>query len=153
MSLEDSINRLAAAIERLTRNMFPPPKRPGALTFRTTAERQSQTGGATVDLLSFVLTVPAAEGDVVSRKLALTMPDGTVVTSEVPGKDQAESETFEVPQDSLVKVSCVNVDDAGNESEPRVQEFTITDTIPPAQPGEIGVRVTGERTEDTPPSE
>lgn len=107
-----------------------------------------------MDLLSFVLSVPAAEGDVVSRKLALTMPDGTVVSSEVPGKDAADSETFEVPQDSVVKVSCVNVDDAGNESEPRVQEFTIADTIPPAQPGEIGVRVTGERTaEDTPPSE
>ena len=103
-----------------------------------------------MDLLKFVVAVPAAEGDVVKRNLAVTLPDGSVQTAELPGKDAAESAEFEVPQDSEVKVSCVNVDDAGNESEPRVQSFVIADTIAPAVPGELGVRVTGETHTDQP---
>lgn len=140
MSLERAINRLAEAVETLTRKLFPPIERPGLLTFRVTSERSTDMA----DKLKFVVSVPAAEGDVVRRALAVTLPDGSVQTSQLAGKDAAESDEFEVDQDSIVKVSVVNVDDAGNESEPRVAEFTIKDTIPPAQPGELTVRVTGE---------
>lgn len=147
-----ALNEIGRQLGRIADAIRPRPKQPEPLKLQVTAERQTQVGGNTVDLLSFVLTVPPADGDVVNRKLALTMPDGTVVNSEVAGKDAADSETFEVPQDSVVKVSCVNVDDAGNESDPRVQEFTIADTIPPAAPGEMAVKVTSERTVDTPPS-
>lgn len=148
MSLEESINRLAAAIERLTRNVFPPPEKPGQLSIRVTAERHTQKGESTVavDLLEFVVDVPAADGDVVKRVGAITLPDESVETFELEGKDAAEAGPFEVPQDSEVKISVVNVDDSGNESDPRVQTFVIVDTIPPAAPGELGVRVTGERT-------
>lgn len=108
-----------------------------------------------MDLLSFVLIVPAAEDkDVVNRKLTVTLPDGSVQTADVPGSEVAESAEFEVPQDATVNAVCVNVDDAGNESEPRVQDLVIRDTFAPKAPGEIGVRVVSERTvEDTPPSE
>lgn len=140
MSLEQSIDRLATAVERLTAKLFPPP---GELSFRVTSERFTDMA----DKLKFVVAVPAAEGDVVRRSLAVTLPDGSVQTSQLAGKDAAESAEFEVDQDSVVKVSCINVDDAGNESEAREQEFVVRDTIAPAAPGELGIRVTGETPE------
>lgn len=141
MSLEDAINRLAAAVEKLIPNAQPP--RPGILNIRVISERHTDMA----DFLTFVVAVPAAEGDVVKRKVTVELPGGELLESEIDGKDATESGGFEVLQDSLVKVSCVNVDDAGNESEPREQEFTIADTIAPAAPSELGVRVTAERTE------
>lgn len=140
MSLEDAINRLAAAVERLIPHQ---PPRPGILSIRVTSERFTDMA----DKLKFVVEVPAAEGDVVKRKVAVTSPDGTVVELELAGKDAAETSEFEVDQDATVKVSCVNVDDAGNESEAREQEFVVRDTIAPAAPGELGIRVTGETPE------
>lgn len=140
MSLEDAINRLAAAIERL---IPPRPSMPGILSIRVTSERHTDMA----DKLKFVVAVPAADGDVVKRLLSVELPDGELLEAEVAGKDAVESAEFEVDQDVSVKISVVNVDDAGNKSEPREQTFLILDTIAPAQPGELGVRVVSETPE------
>lgn len=53
-----------------------------------------------------------------------------------------------VPQDSQVTLTLVDVDDAGNESEPARLAFTATDTLPPQQPGALGVMLVSEETDN-----
>jgi len=146
VALEDEIKRLAIAVETLTAKMFRVPK-PGLLSIIVTAERQLQLGASIVDFLKFKVLVPAADGDVVSRKVSVTTSDGVPQVLTVSGKAAAETAEFEVEQGSEVTVEAVNIDDAGNVSEARVQTFVVNDTIAPAAPGELGIEVTGERTE------
>ena len=99
-----------------------------------------------MDLLTYEATLPAVpEGtDVASQVLS-------VVVNQTPQAEQtldktATIATFEVPQGSNVDLSLVYVDDGGNRSEPRMQSFVATDTIPPSAPGEFGeIKVVSER--------
>lgn len=95
-------------------------------------------------MLIFSLSLPeAADKDVREggrRKLVVKvgeadsqsfdMPGDTTVTSELSGKDN----------DAVVG-TLVDVDDAGNESPAREFSLVLTDTIAPAQPGEVGITV------------
>lgn len=99
------------------------------------------------DMLRFVVTVPEeSTGDVVTREIMVTLPDGSTQSGAVAGRLAGDSGEFSAAQDSIVKVSVVNVDDAGNRSEAREQEFTVVDTIAPPEPGEVGIKVVGETT-------
>lgn len=56
----------------------------------------------------------------------------------------------------MVKLSLVDIDQAGNRSTVReTAEVAVTDTVPPGQPGEVQLRVTAQREVDdnpTPPA-
>ena len=87
---------------------------------------------------------PVVDADVVVRRLTVTV-DGV----EAPAFPDFPADTtsfgeFTVPQDAQVVLALVDIDDAGNVSEPAVLEFTATDTIPPAKPGEFGVSLVRE---------
>lgn len=51
---------------------------------------------------------------------------------------------FVVPQDSTLELSLVDIDDAGNRSEPSVRSYKAIDNIPPMQPGMVNIEVMGE---------
>ena len=144
------LTRIADAAERIA-NVFDPeapaPPMPGPVAIRATGEVRVTIGGIEMDQIRFVVTVPAEDtADVVKREVTVTLADGTVLTGEVSGRTSGESAEFSGPQDSQVTISVVNVDDAGNKSEPRVKVETLLDTFAPPEPGEIGLRATGETT-------
>lgn len=143
-SLADSFSRLATVAETFARNLFPPPPMPGAVAIRHTGE-QLRASEDEMDLIKFVVQVPEeATADVVRRDVQVIFADSTTDADQVPGRAAAESKEFKGPQDSTVTVRVENVDDAGNVSASREQQFTLADTFAPPQPGEIGLRATGE---------
>ena len=101
------------------------------------------------EFMSNVLTysVSAAapvDGDVVSRLLTLVVNGEDQGTAELPASAAEGLSVFSVPQDAEVVLTLVDVDDAGNKSEPAVLTFTATDTVPPQQPGALGVTLLSE---------
>lgn len=107
-----------------------------------------QPGRITVQLLreelnmlvySAVLPTPT-DADVVSQELTVDI-DGVPTTST---ESVGATVTIKAPDNANVTLTLVNIDDASNRSEPRVQSFVATDTIAPAAPGEIAVTLTGE---------
>lgn len=84
-------------------------------------------------------------GDVVSR-LVTVVVDGVEQTATAYDGQSVDLGNITVPQDSSVVVTLVDVDDAGNKSEPASITFVAADTIPPAQPGFLGVTLVGETT-------
>lgn len=118
-------------IERITK----PPK-PGIITFLTSEKENG--------MLKFVLSLPqAGAADVVSRKLTVKIGESELVALELAA-DALESQEFVCADNTVVVGSLVDVDDAGNESPASEFSFVIVDTIAPPQPGEVGVKVTGE---------
>lgn len=83
--------------------------------------------------------IPVAEaGEVVSRKLTRTINEtGPSIQDTIP-IGQSEF-TFEAQQDDRVHLKLVHFDDAGNASTPSHFEFTVTDTVPPSEPGAMAV--------------
>lgn len=107
------------------------------------------------DLLTYAVSVgPVVDGDVVERQLVVAV-DGVVPVDEftVFPADATDLGTITVPQGSSVVVTLVDVDDAGNRSEPAVLEFVAEDTLPPAAPGSLGVTLVGEKPADVVPEE
>lgn len=82
-------------------------------------------------------------GDVVSRLVTVVVDEVTQGTTAYSGS-AVDFGNITVPQDASVTVLLVDVDDAGNKSEPASVSFVAADTIPPAQPGFLGVTVVGE---------
>lgn len=101
-----------------------------------------------MDILTYEANLPAVpSGTDVASQLFDVSVDGTAQPQQTLGKD-ATTATFEVPQNSNVTLSLVYVDDGGNQSAPRTQEFVAKDTIAPDAPGDFGeVKLVGERTE------
>jgi len=93
-------------------------------------------------ILFDVILPPPGAADVVSRELTITRDGADPVLTTV-GKEETKV-AGKAPQDSVLTLTLVDVDDAGNRSEPRVQTATVSDTFAPAQPGELGIVVTGE---------
>lgn len=99
-----------------------------------------------MDMIKFKVVLPVLEDkDVVSRELAVQVADlppivlnVDVAATEVVG-DELVGE-----QGASVSLSLVDVDDAGNRSEASVLSVVLSDTFPPAKPGEMGVIATGE---------
>lgn len=95
-------------------------------------------------MLKFVLVLPPkGADDVVSRELTYTVGSVGPNMLLIAG-DANETELLEGYEDEVVVGRLVDVDNAGNRSEPREFKFTLLDTIAPPQPGEVGVRVVSE---------
>jgi hypothetical protein len=54
---------------------------------------------------------------------------------------------IDVPEGASVQLSLVDVDDAGNASEPASVDFVAADTLAPSQPGSFTVSLVAERSE------
>lgn len=94
--------------------------------------------------LVYAVTAGApVDGDVVSRELTVVVGGEVVSTTAFGGGDTSLGE-ISVPQDAAVTLTLVDIDDAGNRSQPAVVEFAATDTIAPAQPGSFGVSLVRE---------
>ena len=87
---------------------------------------------------------PVVDADVVARRLTVTVDGVAEVLPDYPADTTVFGEAVTVPQDSNVILTLVDIDDAGNVSEPAVLEFVATDTIAPAQPGSFGVTLVRE---------
>ena len=98
---------------------------------------------ANMALVYSVTAGAPVDGDVVSRELTTVVGGEVVSTKFFAGSDVLLGEVS-VPQDSQVVLTLVDIDDAGNRSQPAVVEFTATDTIAPAQPGSFGVSLVRE---------
>jgi hypothetical protein len=95
------------------------------------------------DMLFFEFELPApGASDVVTRKL--TVKVGSADASTVDLAVGAASPEFSGADNDVVEGSLVDVDDAGNSSEPSNFSFVLTDTIAPPLPGQVGLKVTRE---------
>lgn len=94
------------------------------------------------DILVYDVLLPAAGVDVESRELTVTI-NGEAQPVLTPDKF-ATTQQIRVAQDATCHLSLVDVDDAGNRSEPSTFDFVATDTIAPPQPGTLGVTLVGE---------
>jgi len=111
--------------------------RPGKVEIKT-------KGRVDMAILFDVSLPPPGATDVVSRELFLTIDGAIVEVPLLPGNATIAS-GFQGPQGATVGATLVDIDDAGNRSEPSPKLVaTLQDTIPPPAPGELGLIVTGE---------
>lgn len=89
-------------------------------------------------LVYSVTAGPVVDHDVVSRNFTVTV-DGEEFHKEEFAPATTNFGEISVPQGARVVLTLVDVDDAGNVSDPASLEFTATDTIPPTTPGGFGV--------------
>lgn len=94
-------------------------------------------------LVYSVTAGPPVDADVTSRELTVVVNGETLSTTSLNGSATDLGEV-KVEQDAVVVLSLVDIDDAGNRSQPATTQFTATDTIPPAQPGQFGVTLVRE---------
>lgn len=85
---------------------------------------------------------PASAPDVVRRELTVEI-NGVSVVHELPA-DTMSLAGLQGPQGALVHLSLVDIDDADLRSPESVLDATLLDTVPPPQPGQIGIAMTGE---------
>jgi hypothetical protein len=96
------------------------------------------------NMLKFYLALPEKSApDVVSRELTFKVGEADPAVLTYPGDVLATDEFGGMDGDAVVG-ALVDIDDAGNRSEAREFSFTLVDTIAPAQPGDVGLVVTGE---------
>lgn len=101
------------------------------------------------NVLTYSVSAAApVDADVVARLLTLVVNGEEQGTAELPASATDSLSIFSVPQDAEVVLTLVDVDDAGNKSEPAVLTFTAVDTIAPAQPGSFGVTLVSETQSD-----
>ena len=92
------------------------------------------------NVLTYSVSAAApVDGDVVFRLFTLVINGEDQGTAELPATAAEGLSVFSVPQDAEVVLTLVDVDDAGNKSEPCVLTFTATDTIPPPSPTTLSV--------------
>ena len=102
------------------------------------------------DKLTYRVSVaPSVDGDVVTRRLSVTV-GGADSPREVRDYEPSATELGDVIVDEgeAVVLQLVDIDNAGNQSEPAVLEFVAQDTIAPAQPGALGVTLVAEITDE-----
>lgn len=81
------------------------------------------------------------DADTVSREVTYSIDGGPSATITYPINAPDE---IEVPQNSKIEGSIVDIDDGGNRSLPTMFSIEVTDTFPPTAPGEVGFTATGE---------
>jgi hypothetical protein len=128
-----STRTLANEIRRLAFKMSGPPY----------ALHISLIGMESGMLVYSVTAGPAVDSDVTSRRLTVTINGEVSSTVDHPAETTSFGEVA-APQDASVVISLVDIDDAGNESQPSFYEFVAKDTIAPAQPGSLGVTLVRE---------
>ncbi len=137
MTLRDHIvELLRCALAELTR--------PGELYI-------SVTQGEDMTEFQVRVLLPATRpGDrVTAREMTVTIDGGTPAVATLA----ADAAQFDVwaPEDSTVKFSLVDLDAKGNRSTAREREAAVTDTVAPAQPGELAITTIDQReTPDAP---
>lgn len=94
-------------------------------------------------LIYSVSAGPVVDKDVVTRELSVVVDGGQPATTTFPST-ATELGEVKVEQGGKVVLSLVDIDDAGNRSQPATVEFVAADTIPPAKPGEFGVNLVRE---------
>jgi hypothetical protein len=105
-----------------------------------------------MSVLVFSLSLPPAGApDVVKRELSIKIGDAAPTVTELDG-GQVLVEGLRGPQDAALEVSLIDIDDAGNRSEARVQQFALKDTVAPPEPGEMSLKVTGEEADPISPA-
>jgi hypothetical protein len=87
------------------------------------------------------LTVSAP--DVTVQELSVKIGDADAVVQSL-APEILEVAGFQAEKNTTVAVSLTDIDEDGNRSEPRLQTFTVKDTMAPPMPGEIGLIVTGQ---------
>ena len=98
------------------------------------------------DVLTYVVSAASpVDGDVVSRVLTVSV-NGVEQGSSTFAGSSVDLGSVTVPQDADVKLTLVDVDDAGNVSSPAEYSFVAVDTIAPATPGSFGVTLVSETT-------
>jgi hypothetical protein len=100
-------------------------------------------GGDVMALIYNVTAGPVSDKDIVERRLAITV-NGETRNSSPFAPDVTNFGELSFSQGDNVVISLVDVDDAGNVSQPATLEFTAADTIAPAKPGEFGVTLSRE---------
>lgn len=84
------------------------------------------------------------DADVTARELTIVV-NGERLSEPVSfAGDAIDLGEIKVEQNAVVLLTLVDIDDAGNRSQPATFEFTATDTIAPAQPGSFGVSLVRE---------
>ena len=127
------IRKLTKAIKRLTKVLRL--KRPG-LVFLTIKNEVN-------DMLFFQLTLPApGASDVIKRTLTTQIGSASPVSIDLAVADSVPE--MSGADNDVVQGYLVDVDDAGNSSDPSSFSFVLTDTIPPPAPGQVGLTVTRE---------
>jgi hypothetical protein len=110
--------------------------RPGTLTLCLLEQNMST--------ISFKVALPQLlDSDVVNRELSVQVGDLPPDVRTLP-KDAIEEADYSGPQDAPVRLSLVDIDDAGNRSIASTLDAVLLDVFPPAQPGELALTVTGE---------
>jgi hypothetical protein len=129
--IRDALKLVASAITI-------PPK-PGDLELSVTGESEN--------MLNFNISLPAAPAepnDIVKSVLTYKIGETDAVTVELE-KTATEVADLQGNEGDVVDISFVYVDNAGNQSQtPSTLQVTLVDTIPPADPGTLGVNVVGE---------
>lgn len=98
------------------------------------------------DVLTYVVTAASpVDGDVVSRVLTVSV-NGVEQGSSTFAGTAVDLGAVTVPQDADVKLTLVDVDDAGNVSLPAEYYFVAVDAVAPAIPGSFGVTLVSETT-------
>jgi hypothetical protein len=111
-------------------------RRPGLVGLKVTQEVNN--------MLRFVLVLPPiGASDVIDRELMVQISGQLPAVEHVP-PSVVESGEYEGNDGDSISGHLVDIDDAGNRSEPSPFSFTLADTIAPPAPGEIGIRLTGE---------
>lgn len=90
--------------------------------------------GDTMGLVYEVTCAAPVDADVVERRLTVSVNGEVVSTDVYDGSVVSFGERVFTQNDNIV-LNLVDVDDAGNVSEPAVVEFVANDTIPPSVPG------------------
>lgn len=97
---------------------------------------------------AFAFTAVNPDEGVTERKFSLQIDQGTAVNKSYP-PETLQSDEVKLPIGSVVHAELIDSDDAGNDSTPAVADFTVTDNVAPAQPGEFGFTATGQVNETT----
>lgn len=106
-----------------------------------------QVGEDSMSKIIFEVALPGlAAPDVVKRELSVQI--GTepvsVVTLEGATLSDATVTNLKGTQDSPLHLELVDIDDAGNRSQPSVYDAVLADTFAPPAPGALGIKAIGE---------
>lgn len=94
--------------------------------------------GADMSLVYSVTCNPPVDYDVVLRKLSVTVNNGETVEKSYSANTTNFGE-FKFKEGDQVTLSLVDIDGAGNVSEPATVSFVAMDTIPPVAPTGLNV--------------
>jgi hypothetical protein len=134
--VESIVRRFLA---ELIRWALRPPTQPGFFKLSVVGENAMRKN---ITVVTFPALADGNPEGVVTRRFLVTTGAGVLHTGDytVP----TSPVTVNLPQGVEVTLSLVDIDQAGNESSPRLFTFTPSDVTPPSQPGDFGLLVTGE---------